>query len=54
MIDLDERLDRAATDLWAVVAHEASPAPAARPRARMVLATAVAASVLVALGAVWV
>ena len=55
MIDLDERLDRAAHDLWAVMPTESRTALASRrPRGtRSLVGAAVAATVVVTIGAVW-
>jgi hypothetical protein len=56
MIDLDERLDRAARDLWAVTPADtlATRSPQPSRSTRVVLGTAAAAVVVSAVGAVWV
>ncbi len=55
MIDLDERLDRAAHDLWAVVPTDCRSARSLQRarRTRMVIVTAAAAIGVVTIGAVW-
>lgn len=55
MIDLDERLDRAAHDLWAATQNDSRATPAARRprRSRLMVGAAAAAAVVVTIGVVW-
>ncbi|CAB4541745.1 MAG: LysM peptidoglycan-binding domain-containing protein [Actinobacteria bacterium] len=54
MIDLDDRLDRAADDLWTVVLTTASTGPTMRrPTSRVLLGVAAATVLVVTLATVW-